>query len=64
MWAICCDECVGKAWVGVRCDVHNSVPPLQEHSANDVVWKSPIFTVCSNMLEHPDYQSAAKHQAV
>lgn len=37
MWAICCDECVGKAWVGVRCDVHNSVPPLQAfqgHSAN------------------------------
>lgn len=38
MWAICRNECVGKAWVGVRCDVHNSVPPLQafqEHSAND-----------------------------
>lgn len=38
MGAICCEECVGKAWVGVRCDVHNTVPPLQafqEHSAND-----------------------------
>lgn len=53
--------------MGVRCDVHNSVPPLQafqEHSANDGGVEITLFTVCSNTLEHPDYQSAAKHQAV
>lgn len=46
--------------------LHAQFPPplqtLQEHSANDVVWISPKFTVCGNIFEHPDYYNIRSYQ--
>lgn len=46
--------------------LHAQFPPplqtLQEHSANDVVWISPKFTVCGNIFEHPDYHNIQSYQ--